>query len=119
MTGPPKELFPYVLDFCRSICPESTPLYIVLTAETGDKPVECVWNVRRRIASHGGEGVLGWKIWEWYGVMIEAEFHMLWRMPDGTLRDVTPNAISFDRILFLADPTLTYKEAQINNMRHP
>lgn len=119
MTGPPKELFPYVLDFCRSICPESTPFYIAVTAEVKDRPVECVWNVRRRIDSDGGEAVLGWKIWEWYGVMIESEFHMLWRMSDGRLMDVTPNVIPAERVLFLPDPSLTYTEAQVNNVRRP
>jgi hypothetical protein len=113
MTGPPRDIFPYVIDFCRSISSDSTPFFIVVTSEVGDAPVDCIGNVRRRIANHGGKEVLGWKVWEWYGVMIEAEFHMLWCTPDGKLRDVTPNAIPFDRVLFLPDASLTYAESQI------
>jgi hypothetical protein len=75
-------------------------------------------NVQRRIAADGGEPVLGWKIWEWYGVMIESEFHMIWRSPDGTLHDMTPNASPFERVLFLPDPSQTYEEGrQVNNTR--
>lgn len=119
MTGPPRDIFPYVLDFCRSVATGSIPFFIEVTAESGDMPVECVGNVRKRIAALGGEEVLGWKIWEWYGVMIEAEFHMLWRSPEGRLHDVTPNAAAFDRVLFLPDPTMSYPEQQINNVRQP
>jgi hypothetical protein len=119
MTGPPGDIFPYVADFCRSIAPDSIPFFIDVTAEAADAPVDCVGNVRRRIAAHGGEEVLGWKIWEWYGVMIEAEFHMMWRSPDGRLIDVTPNFVPFDRVLFLPDPALMYAEQQVNNIRNP
>jgi len=76
-------------------------------------------NVRRRIEREGGEEVLGWKIWEWYGVMIEAEFHMVWRSPGGVLRDITPNQLPFEQILFLPDPSLTYLGRQVNNIRCP
>ena len=119
MTGPPRDIFPYVADFCRSIAPDSTPFFIDVSPEAGDLPVECVANVRRRIGANGGEEILGWKIWEWYGVMIEAEFHIVWRSPDGSLHDVTPNLVPFDRVLFLPDPFRTYEEAQVNNIRHP
>ena len=91
MTGPPRDIFPYVVDFCRSLGPTTAPIFLDVSPSANDLPVECVDNVRRRIAASGGEEVLGWKIWEWYGVMIEAEFHMVWRSPDGQLHDVTPN----------------------------
>ena len=112
MTGPPRDIFPYVAEFCRSIAATSTPRFLDLSAAAGDLPVECVGNVRRRIAG------LGWKIWEWYGVMIEAEFHMVWRSPDGMLQDVTPHTISLNRVVFLPDASLIYEEKQVNNIRH-
>jgi uncharacterized protein YecA (UPF0149 family) len=51
--------------------------------------------------------------------MIEAEFHVLWRSTDGQFHDVTPNAIPFERVLFLPDPSLTYEEKQVDNIRRP
>jgi hypothetical protein len=119
MTGPPRDIFPYVADFCRSIRLTATPIFIDVRPAEGDLPVECVGNVRRRIKASGGEEVLGWKIWEWYGVMIEAEFHMLWHSPDGQLHDVTPNLFPFKRVLFLPDPSLSYQEKQVDNIRKP
>jgi SEC-C motif len=119
MTGPPRDIFPYVADFCRSLGPTATPIFIDVVSAESDLPVECVGNVRRRTAALGGEEVLGWKIWEWYGVMIEAEFHMVWRSPDGQVHDVTPNRLPFKRVLFLPDPSLRYQEKQVANIRHP
>ena len=63
--------------------------------------------------------MFGWKIWEWYGVMIEAEFHVVWRTVEGTLKDVTPNALPFDRVLFLPEASLVYQEKQVENIRQP
>ena len=117
MTGPPKGLFPYVLEFCSSVARDSTPFFMDVEAEAGDQPLDCISNVRRRIAAHGGEPVLGWKIWEWYGIMLEAEFHMVWRTADGLLKDVTPNPLGYKRVLFLPDPSLKFEEKQINNIR--
>src|ERR1700730_14900814 len=119
MTGPPRDIFPFITVFFRSLGPTTVPLSRDVSPSTNDLPVECVGNVRRRIAASGGEEVLGWKIWEWYGVMIEAEFHMVWRSPDGQLHDVTPNLLPFKRILFLPDRSLNYQEKQVDNIRHP
>jgi hypothetical protein len=119
LTGPPRGIFPYVVDFCRSIAPGSSPFFIDVNPAAGDLPRECVTNVRRRIAAQGGEAVFGWKIWEWYGVMIEAEMHTIWRSPDERLHDITPNALPFRQVLFLPDPNQIYEERQVNNIRHP
>jgi len=78
---------------------------------------ECPSNVRRHIQSDGGDAITGWQIWEWVGLMIEAEFHQVWRSADGELRDVTPKVLPFPRILFVPDPRLTYDGRQINNIR--
>jgi hypothetical protein len=50
-------------------------------------------------------------------VFLEAEFHAVWRDPDGRLIDVTPVPTAIDRILFLADPSRTYEGRQVNNIR--
>ena len=43
---------------------------------------------------------MGWRIWEWYGVMIEAEFHTIWESSDGILHDITPAPQEIGRTLF-------------------
>lgn len=117
-TDVPRELFPHVVDFCRSISREQ-PVYLQIRADPGAAVNDCISNVRRHVAESGGDVVLGWQIWEWLGVMIEAEFHAVWNTPDGERRDVTPKALPFPRILFLPDPRLKYDERQINNIRRP
>jgi len=119
LTGVPKKLFPHVLDFCKSISPSSEPLYISPTPTDKDEPNECPINVQRHISEKGGQEVLGWQIWEWYGVMIEAEFHMLWRTTSNELKDVTPKNIAVKSILFLPDESLHYEDKQIDNIRQP
>jgi SEC-C motif len=94
-------------------------MFMTPSCGPSDKPVECVDNVRRRVAAFSGGEVFGWKIWEWYGVMIEAEFHSVWRSPEGALQDVTPNVLPFNQVLFLPDITLQYLERQIENVRKP
>lgn len=117
MTGVPQELFPHVISFCSSIS-STLPIYITVTAGLNDVVKECIPNVRRRTEREGGEIVFGWQIWEWYGIMIEAEFHALWQDQKNILHDVTPKDIPCEKILFLPDQNLVYNEQQINNIRH-
>jgi len=117
--GPPLGLFPHVLDFCRSISPASEPVDLSPDPGPEDVSLDCFMNVRRRVESEGGKEVLGRRIWEHYGLMIEAEVHSVWQRLDGVLRDVTPCEASPKRILFLPDASLQYDGRQINNVRRP
>jgi len=68
-TDVPRDLFPHVIDFCRSLSPGS-PAYLDVRPDSHDVINDCFSNAQRHIASDGGEGVTGWQIWEWLGVMI-------------------------------------------------
>ena len=117
--SPPKDLFPYVIEFTKFVSPNNNPFFIEITTNFGSVIKECVKNVENYIKLHRGEKVFGWKIWEWYGIMIEAEFHTVWRSPSGELQDITPEDQPFKRVLFLQDTTLEYKEEQVDNIRKP
>jgi hypothetical protein len=117
-TDVPRDLYPHVIDFCRSLS-QGTPVYLEVRPDPQDVINECPSNVQRHIQSEGGEAVTGWQIWEWLGLMIEAEFHQVWRTADGELRDVTPKVLPFPRTLFVADPRLIYDGRQVNNVRRP
>lgn len=114
--GPPQSIEKYVVNFCKTISSER-PFYMAVEHGVGDAPLDCFNNVQRYITEKGGEMVLGWQIWEWYGFMLEAEFHAVWKSPDGLLKDVTPKPMSFVRVLFLPDQSLKYDGSQINNRR--
>ncbi len=80
---------------------------------------DCFSVVPRHVLQHGGEQVIGWAVWEWPRVYIEAEFHAVWRQNDGSLLDITPKAASIPRILFLPDIRRVYNGRQVDNIRKP
>jgi len=116
---PPKLIKPYVISFCRGVVADPNPVYVHLHPLDGVAANSCFEIVPDYVAKHGGEQVTGWSIWEWPRVFIEAEFHAVWRQPDGTLLDITPKVFPMPRILFLPDSVRTYKGRQVNNIRKP
>ena len=111
---------PYIISFCQSICPESKGIYVPVDP-LPNKPInECFSIVPEYITSNGGEQKIGWAIWYWPGVFIEAEFHCIWESPDGHLVDITPKQLpTINQILFLPDPTRHYEGRQVDNIRKP
>jgi len=116
---PPKLIKPYVISFCRGVVADPKSVYVPLRPLDGVAANSCFEIVPDYVAKHGGERVIGWSIWEWPRVFIEAEFHAVWRQPNGTLLDITPKVFPMPRILFLPDPVRTYKGRQVNNIRKP
>lgn len=49
----------------------------------------CYANVIGTVASSGGEPVFGWMFLCWPRLYVEAQYHAVWRQPDGELVDVT------------------------------
>jgi hypothetical protein len=117
ITGIPTGTFSYVLEFCNDVVNNGIPVYVSVNPIRDAKVNECFPNVERVVKERGGESIIGWQIWEWYGVMIEAEFHAIWRNPQNELVDITPKVLPFEKILFLPDPNARYEERQINNIR--
>jgi hypothetical protein len=84
------------------------------------KPMhECFLVVDEQIRSHGGNSVTGWAIWELPGVFVEAEYHAVWKSPQGDLIDVAPRSSWFPEITFLPQPSLVYRGQQLDNIRRP
>jgi hypothetical protein len=109
---------PEVRALCERLVPGEIPVVLDVETPPGAKPCDCVPNVERVIAAHGGGVQYGWQLWETLpGVMLEAEFHAVWVDPDGDLRDVTPKDLPFEQSVFLRDPALLYDGRQIDNVR--
>jgi hypothetical protein len=117
MGAPPKNTDRLVGRFCHSISPEEKPVFIPVVPLADGEQNDCFVNVEKKMATDGGSQIFGWAIWEWPGVFIEAEFHSVWKSPEGHLVDVSPNVPPFPWILFLPDPNRKYKGAQIDNIR--
>ncbi|MGE8360434.1 hypothetical protein [Pseudomonas sp.] len=109
----------HVINLCCKIVTDAQPL-IINSSPLPDAPEkECFQIVAGHIEKNGGEAVYGWAIWEVPGVYIEAEFHSVWRSPEGELRCLTPFPLPFETILFLPDLNRLYLGRQIDNVREP
>jgi hypothetical protein len=95
------------------------PVYVpVRPVETG-RINECLPTVDAYVAQHGGTRLLGWSLWEFPGLFVEAEFHAVWKSHEGDLVDVTPKRRATKAVLFLPAPEMTYSGSQVNNVRRP
>ena len=106
----------------RGVVEETTPEIITpevqsFAAETGWggntgcsrlRPVRlygwCSDGVAEKIRVEGGSIVFGWTIWEWADVLLTAEFHAVWKSPDGVLFDITPKPHGEKTIIFVPKP---------------
>lgn len=105
---------------CGRLVPGETPKFVRLDVPPWAEANECTDNVARVIKEFGGEAVNGWRLWEPLpDLMIEAEFHVVWRRPEGSLLDVSPHFPGFTETVFLPDPGLEYEGRQIPNERVP
>src|ERR1700749_5052481 len=94
------------------VVPGGTAITIGVEAPTSAAPRDCVVNVAKAVEDEGGEAVHGWNLIETFpDVLMEAEYHSLWRAPDGSLHDITPKELPMlePRTVFLPDPSLAYE----------
>ncbi|MGO3891392.1 MAG: SEC-C domain-containing protein [Paenalcaligenes sp.] len=116
-TVTPSKITKQIEKLISKISPGQKALY--LQVQPGPEAVaqECFDNVRVKVESAGGSVQYGWLIWEWPHVFLEAEFHAVWQLPEGSLADVTPSKNETDRTLFVPSKTLVYKGRAIDNVR--
>ncbi len=110
-----------VLAFCQQIN-SNKPFYVDVHSWGQSQSVECFHNVNKYKELNGGDIVYGWCIWQHTKIMLEAEFHSVWKSPEGAYLDITPNPINFKRILFLPDHKLKYDfegEKRVCNKWYP
>lgn len=115
----PAEHSPAIAAMCSHLCPGQAPAYIDVVPIPDAPPDECFPLVAAYAEEWGGTQVIGWTIWELPGLFVEAEFHSVWRNPDGELVDITPKRTPSARIYFVEDVVRTYAGLQVNNIRRP
>ena len=119
LTRTPKRLSEAILQLSGRIVPGGAPDYVDVQARADGIPNECFGTVALQVQECGGSVQHGWAIWEWPNTMVEAEFHAVWRRPDGSLLDVTPRTDAESRILFLPDPARQFTGTAVDNVRMP
>lgn len=112
---------PEVRSLCERLVPGEIPEVLKVDAPPWAEPQDCIGNVKSVVKLHGGSTDYGWRLWETLpGLMIEAEFHAVWRHDDGRRHEVTPSETpDVATVVFLADPSLVYEARQIDNVRVP
>lgn len=104
---------------CSKLVPNRDPIYVPVQPEHDAEIEDCFVNVARKVDREGGTILHGWQIWDWVGVLIEAEFHAIWVSPSGENVDLTPKKDEEQRILFLPDPAKRWTGQYIDNVRQP
>lgn len=115
----PSQMTPMLSECCRSLNPDSPPLWVDVLPEDGALANECFPNVQKKIAKDGGSFVNGWVIWQWANIMIEAEAHSVWKSCDGELVDITPHNYNEHTILFVPDKKVEFEGIIIPSKRAP
>lgn len=113
----PKALAPLVLQLVADLGLAGTPMYLEVAPVAGAKMLDCFPVVAAHVDEVGGAVCYGWRIWELPWAYIEAEFHAVWRSPDGDLIDITPNQLGATRVLFVEAPDAVYEGRQVKNVR--
>ncbi len=116
---PPKLIKPYVTRFAKTVVRADAVslLYISAAPLPGAQQNDCFAIVQRQAAAHGGAMVVGWAVWEFPRLFIEAQFHAVWQQPCGALLDLTPRQFVIPRVLFLHDPGRQYLGLQVDSVR--
>lgn len=89
-----------IRDFCTVLADADLPEFVSVHP-SGSKFSNWYKNAEERVAAEGV--VYGSLVIEWPSVLLKAELHAVWQMPDGRLGDVTPTADAEGRVLFLRD----------------
>ena len=118
-TRTPPVITKQLLNLAANLARGQTPIYLQVQSETDAKANECFQNVQSKIRRENGSIVYGWQLWEWQHILVEAEFHAVWRSPTGELTEITPKQDNEERILFLPDPVRVYHGVTVDNVRVP
>lgn len=109
----PESITPQIAGFVHRVASGQQAQYVTVQPAAGAVAHYCTDNVAQYVSQHGGEAVLGWCIWERPTLLLHAEFHMIWRSPEGELIDITPKPDGEVRILFVPDPRLVWQGKRI------
>ena len=98
----PAVISPPIRKLCKDVAGSAEPAFIPVRTESHDGNL-----------SH----VPGWVIWQCADALIEAEFHVARRTPDGELIDVAARPDGEESILFIEDPRRSAVGAEVDRER--
>ncbi len=116
-TTTPNEISKRVAKLIERVSRGEPARYLPVSPEPDALANECFPNVMAKVSASGGSMLCGWQIWEWPHVLVEAEYHAVWRSPEGDLVEITPKPHGETRILFVPDARLVYDGYARDNVR--
>jgi hypothetical protein len=116
-TRTPVTITPQIMELCQGLVPDVRPMRVSVRPIRGARYLECFGNVQEKIKVSGGGIQHGWVIGEWPGIIVEAEFHAIWKDANGAYECVTPRVPRETQILFLPDPVKVYVGIPTPNQR--
>lgn len=90
--------------FSESIGASGDFAVLPITGGKGMRPLDCFNNCVQQQRSMGGAIVYGWDWHQLADLLVVAEFHSVWRSPEGDLIDLTPRAVKVAMVTFSIDP---------------
>lgn len=119
MTTTPVRFTTHIRKLCARLGIGWEPALIQVQARKDSGFSDCFADVERQVAEHGGELVVGWLIWEWSAILVEAEFHAVWKSPAGEFIDVSNKPDNETMVMFVQDKTRTDTGKRVDNVRIP
>lgn len=114
----PKKVSSEIYALCADLdIRHAKPVFVDVRPLPGAVQLDCFPTVIRHVETNGGSICHGWRFWGMPDIFVEAEFHAVWRRPDESLLDISPNQAGDDRVLFIPDPNRVYDGRQRNNVR--
>lgn len=116
-TTTPARITTHIHKLCRRLGLGWKPQFVPVLERNDSGFRDCFNDVQRHIAENGGSIVYGWLLWEWPGILVEAEFHAVWQSPEGELLDVSEKPCGETTVLFIKDPTRVFSGRRVDNVR--
>ena len=113
----PQEIGKTVQQFCNYFSLGEEAVWVPVDPRADSTFGDCFKDVERQVSEKGGDIVYGWIVWEWPRILIEGEFHAVWKSPVGKLIDLTTKPDGEQRIVFVPDPQRSYEGRQRDNLR--
>lgn len=115
----PAEVGPVLRELIDELVVGAAPIYVDVLPLDGAPVNECFLVVAEHVKKNGGSCRVGWALWEFPGLFVEAEFHAIWDDGNENFLDITPKSSPSAKVLFIEDPEKEFKNIQINNVRKP
>lgn len=103
----PAEITDQIRQFSDSLVPGAVPVWVHFDPLNSGAVDECYANVAEVVRTRGGRSLLGWTIWEWPDILLEAISHAVWEGDDGELLDPTPKVDGEQTTVFIPDRNAT------------